>query len=181
MENIKQLLYYNIRPNCNFINVKFKLSNSKMIKNVLFTILLFVLLFSGNAFAQKNGSKAGVGIIVGAPTGISIKFLNSGYRHFNGAVAWSSGKNSNLHLHADYIFKKWRISAGSTTNFNTFIGGGLQLETKSESFGVRIPLGVSYTFYEVPIDVFIEVVPGLGLVPDTDFNIDAAFAIRFLF
>ena len=123
------------------------------------TIFVLFLTAASSVIAQKNSSKNGVGLIVGTPnTGISVKFLNSGARHFNGAVAWSSGKNSSLHLHADYIFKKWRISSGSTTNFNTFIGGGLQLDTGSESLGVRIPLGVSYTFYEVPIDAFIEIV-----------------------
>lgn len=150
--------------------------------NSFLVIMLLCLLFSANANAQRNSSKAGIGVIIGSPdTGISIKFLNSGARHFNGAIAWSSGKNSSLHLHADYIFKKWIIASGSATNFRTFLGGGLQLNTGKESLGIRVPVGVSYTFREVPFDAFIEVVPGLGLVPDTDFHVDAAFAVRFLF
>lgn len=153
-----------------------------MKKNNSLLVFLLILFFISNAYAQKNSTKNGIGIIVGTPdTGISIKFLNSGGRHFNGAVAWSSGKNGSLHLHADYIFQKWRISSGSVTNFHTFVGGGLQLDTGKEAFGIRVPLGVSYTFSEIPLDAFVEVVPGLGLVPSTDFNIDAAFAIRFLF
>ena len=153
-------------------------------------LLILIFIISTHSFAQRNSIKNGIGLILGTPdAGISIKFMNSSYRHFNGAVAWSSGNDKNdnndgyLHLHADYIFKKWKIFDRSATNFNTFLGAGLQLRTGpgDETFGVRIPLGLSYTFNEVPIDAFIELVPHIGLIPDTDFGIDAAFAIRFLF
>lgn len=154
---------------------------------VKLTMILFFIL-SIQCFAQRNMYKNGVGLIVGHPdVGISIKFLNSGYRHFNGAIAWSSGRNDKnndgyLYLHADYIFKKWRIFNRSATNFETYIGGGLQLKTGSDaSFGIRIPFGLAYVFSEVPFDTFIELVPQIGLIPDTDFDIGAAFAIRFLF
>jgi len=157
-------------------------------KNYVKVLLILIFVLSSQGFAQRNSTKNGVGLILGTPSvGISIKFLNSGYRHFNGAVAWSSGndnKNNDgyLHLHADYIFNKWRISDRTPTNFDVYLGAGLQLRTgNNETFGVRIPVGLSYTFSEVPLDTFIELVPRIGLIPDTDFNIDAAFAIRFLF
>ena len=148
--------------------------------------LIITFLVSTQSFAQRNMTKNGIGLILGTPgAGISIKFLNSGYRHFNGAVAWDSNDKNNdayLHLHADYIFKRWRIFDRSATNFETFLGAGLLLTTRdSETFAVRLPLGLSYTFNEVPIDTFIELVPQLGLIPDTKFDINAAFAIRFLF
>ena len=159
-------------------------------KNTIRIILILSFFLSTQSLAQRNNTKNGIGLILGTPdAGISVKFMNSGYRHFNGAIAWSSGNDKNdnndgyLHLHADYIFKKWRIFDRTATNFNTFLGAGLQLRTGpgDETFGVRIPLGLSYTFNEVPIDAFIELVPKIGLIPDTDFDIDAAFAIRFLF
>jgi len=159
-------------------------------KNVTRILLILIFVLSTQSFAQRNTAKHGIGLILGTPNaGISIKFMNSGYRHFNGAIAWSSGNDNNanndgyLHLHADYIFKKWRIFDRTATNFNAFLGAGLQLRTGpgDGTFGVRIPLGLSYTFSEVPIDTFIELVPHIGLVPDTDFDVDAAFAIRFLF
>ena len=156
-------------------------------KKVIQVLFILTLLLTTHSFAQRNMTKNGVGLILGTPdVGISIKFLNNGYRHFNGAIAWSSGnKNEDgyLHLHADYIFKKWRIFNRTATNFDIFLGAGLQLTTGpvDETFGVRIPVGVSYTFGEVPLDAFIELVPRIGLIPDTDFDIDAAFAIRFLF
>lgn len=160
-----------------------------MNKVIFKIIILLIFVLSIDGFAQRNRTKAGIGIILGTPdVGLSVKFMNSGYRHFNGAVAWSSGsKNNNddgyLHLHADYIFKQWRIFDRTATNFATFLGGGLQLRTGpgDATFGVRIPVGLSYTFSEVPIDTFIELVPHIGLVPDSDFDVDAAFAIRFLF
>jgi hypothetical protein len=159
-------------------------------KNVFQVLLILIFLLATQSIAQRNTTKNGVGLILGTPSvGISIKFLNSGYRHFNGAIAWSSGSDNNnkedgyVHLHADYIFQKWKITGSRrSTNFNTFIGAGLALRTGGDAiFGVRIPLGLSYTFDEVPLDTFIELVPLIGLIPDTDFSVDAAFAIRFLF
>jgi hypothetical protein len=156
-------------------------------KKVIQVLFILTIFLATQSFAQRNMVKNGIGLILGTPdAGISIKFLNTGYRHFNGAIAWSSGnKNEDgyVHLHADYIFKKWRIFNRTATNFDIFLGGGLQLTTGpgDATFGVRVPLGISYTFSEVPFDTFFELVPRIGLVPDTDFDIDAAFAIRFLF
>jgi hypothetical protein len=155
-----------------------------MKKILLLLTIIFIFSAVNNLFAQRNSVKNGIGLIVGDPTGVSIKFLNSGYRHFNGAVSWNSGNRNHdgsLYLHADYIFKKWNIFSGRATNFQTFIGAGLGLNTGAEALGVRIPLGIGYVFSEVPIDAHIEVVPGLLLIPDTDFFVDAAFSIRFLF
>lgn len=153
-------------------------------KNRLQYLVIFIFILINNLLSQPNNSKNGIGIIVGDPTGIAVKFLNSGYRHFNGAVAWDSGNKNNdgsLYMHADYIFKKWNINAGGATNFQALLGGGLALDTGSESLGLRIPFGVTYIFSEVPVDAYIELVPGLSLVPSSDFFVDAAFGIRFLF
>ena len=161
-------------------------------KSIFKILLIMIFAISTQSFGQRNSAKNGIGLILITPdAGISIKFLNSGLRHFNGAIAWSSGNDNNnnknddgyVHLHADYIFKKWRIFNRSATNFETFLGAGLQLTTGpgDAHLSARLPLGLSYTFNEVPIDAFIELVPNLSLVPDTDFDIDAGLAIRFLF
>ncbi|MFO7949409.1 MAG: hypothetical protein R6U36_03470, partial [Candidatus Fermentibacteraceae bacterium] len=44
--------------------------------------------------------------------------------------------------------------------------------------GVRIPLGAAYLFEEAPVEIFLEVVPVVDLVPDTDLDMDAALGAR---
>jgi hypothetical protein len=47
--------------------------------------------------------------------------------------------------------------------------------------GVRIPFGIAYQFSEVPVDVFLEIVPVLDLNPSTSGSINAALGVRYYF
>ena len=47
--------------------------------------------------------------------------------------------------------------------------------------GIRIPIGVTYIFENKPLDLFIEVVPILDVVPETDLRLNAALGIRYYF
>ena len=49
------------------------------------------------------------------------------------------------------------------------------------TLGVRVPLGLAYIFSDEPIDIFLEIVPILDLLPQTDFTISAAIGGRYFF
>jgi hypothetical protein len=40
---------------------------------------------------------------------------------------------------------------------------------------------LTYIFQSAPVDIFFEVVPILDLVPDTEFDLNAALGARFFF
>ena len=40
-------------------------------------------------------------------------------------------------------------------------------------------VGLSYMFADAPFDLFVEIVPILDLVPDTDFDLNAAIGVRW--
>ena len=62
------------------------------------------------------------------------------------------------------------------------VGGRLRLrDNRDDDIGVRIPVGLAYMFADAPFDIFVEVVPILDLVPDTDFDLNAALGGRFYF
>jgi len=42
-------------------------------------------------------------------------------------------------------------------------------------------VGLLYTFQNEPIDIFLEIVPLLELIPDTKFGLDAALGARYYF
>ena len=155
---------------------------------------LFILLFMLASMTQAMENEFGIGLILGEPTGLSVKkWLDPGHA-VDAAAAWSTSENHNFQLHADYLVHQFNV-------FNTDrrsgqlpvyygIGGRLRLENENNGNGrhtndvlisFRMPLGVSYIFAKVPIDMFVEVVPMLDIVPDTDFDINAAFGVRFYF
>ena len=148
--------------------------------------VLLVLIFglSGSAHARTGGN-FGLGIIVGEPTGLSGKLWLSGRSAIDGAVAWSLSDDEAFHLHGDYIlhnFNLIKVERGSMP-FHFGIGGRIKFrdEPHDDIIGIRIPLGLNYLFEAAPLDVFLEVVPMLDLVPDTDFDVAGGLGIRYYF
>jgi hypothetical protein len=63
-----------------------------------------------------------------------------------------------------------------------YYGIGGRIKTSDDArIGVRVPLGLAYLFQNVPVDIFLEVVPILDLTPKTDFRINAALGARYFF
>ncbi len=144
-------------------------------------ILMFIVMFFPCAMqAQDQGF--GLGFMLGEPTGISFKKWTGSKTAIDGAVAWSfSGQNS-LHLHADYLVHRFNLIEVEKGRLPLYFGLGARLKLGDPSrFGVRIPVGVSYIFEEVPIDIFFELVPIFDLAPDTDFKIAGSIGIRYYF
>jgi hypothetical protein len=139
-----------------------------------------VLLICGSVQAQE--SDFGLGIIIGEPTGISVKQWTGSRTAIDGAIAWSFEKESALHLHGDLLYHSFtppRISRGKFAWYYG-IGGRVKFEDDSK-IGVRVPLGMDYFFGSAPLDFFFEIVPILDLAPSTDFSLNAAIGIRYFF
>jgi len=47
--------------------------------------------------------------------------------------------------------------------------------------GLRLPVGLTYLFDGAPVDLFLEAVPSLDLLPGTSFDLDAALGARYWF
>ena len=81
---------------------------NKLITSVLFIVLLF--LTSESVFAQANGigGNLGAGIMLGEPSGVTLKKWNNQRSAFDIGVAWSfSGNNDALLLQGDYLIHNW--------------------------------------------------------------------------
>jgi hypothetical protein len=146
---------------------------------------LLVVLAVGTASAQ--GSGVGLGVIVGEPTGLSLKFWQSRTTAIDFAAAWSFADDEAFHLHGDVIFHRFdliHVDEGSLP-FYFGIGGRVKfIDTPEDdvSVGLRIPLGLDYLFGGgTPLDVFLEIVPIVDLVPDTDASLNASLGIRYWF
>ncbi|UCH66063.1 MAG: hypothetical protein JSW63_02715, partial [Ignavibacterium sp.] len=68
---------------------------------------------------------------------------------------------------------KWPIYYG--------IGARLKFGEEDTKLAVRIPVGAAYLFEDAPVDIFLEVVPMLELIPKTKFQFNAALGARYFF
>lgn len=120
----------------------------------------------------------GVGIIVGEPTGICFKIPQAANGSVILAAAWSL--DNFMHLHADYIVDNRTLITDYAVA--VYYGLGVRLITNNDpQIGIRIPIGINYQIANSPLDVFFELAPILNLIPNTDFDINAAIGLRFFF
>ena len=142
--------------------------------------------------AQTGGAaeeKRAVGIILGSPTGLSVKWWTKPSVAWDGAVGWDVGGDGFFYLHADYLLhnrdvvRKMDLEAAVTEGELLFyygLGGRLEAGDNSR-LGGRLPLGLEYFFADVPLQGFIEIVPLLDLLPKTAFRFQGGIGIRYLF
>ena len=150
-------------------------------RNFVFLWMLGLILTSGLQ-AGNARSGQGMGVILGDPTGLSGKIWLGPHTAVDGAVAWSFRNESAFHIHGDYLFHNFglfKIEKGILPLYYG-IGGRIKLENDTR-VGVRLPVGMNYLFQNSPLDIFLEVVPILELIPATEFNFNAALGARFFF
>jgi hypothetical protein len=154
-------------------------------KKTLAVIFIFVLSWL-NANSQVKGF--GVGVIVGEPTGLCAKGWLSSSTAIDGAIAWSFTDKSSLHLHADYLWHTSSLVSSTTGTLPLYVGIGgrvkfVQNDNNSSDtrIGVRIPVGLSYQFNTIPVDIFVELVPILDLSPKTELNGNGGLGVRYYF
>jgi hypothetical protein len=151
-------------------------------------LILAAVIWTAVAVAQTADATPrgpfGLGIIVGEPTGLDLKWFLNDINAVEGALAWSFSGNTEVHIQADYLyhFYDWiKVKEGLLPVF-IGIGGRIAfVEHGDDLVGVRVPVGLSYEFEGGVVDVFGEIVPVLNLTPDTDFDLEGAIGVRFWF
>jgi len=150
-----------------------------MKKKLIFILLFFIV---GNVSFANTPGNFGLGLILGEPTGLSLKVWQSDYIAYDAALAWSFGKKGNVHIHIDYLLHNYRIirTANSYTPIYYGIGGRIQTQDET-ALGVRIPLGINFRSRRIPIDIFLEIVPTLNIIPKTEFDLEGGIGARYYF
>ncbi len=147
----------------------------------LLTIIFLVALFLPLAVFAKEKS-FGLGIILGEPTGVSLKKWTGSSTAIDGAAAWSFTGGGSLHIHVDYLIHNSSLFDVKKGKLLFYYGPGGRLKTEAEvRVGFRIPVGLSYEIEDTPLDVFLEIAPTLDLVPNTQFWITGGVGIRYFF
>jgi hypothetical protein len=147
------------------------------------------LLFLAGA-SLAHAEWLGLGVMVGEPSGLSAKSWLDKTHAVDLGLAWSLSGDTDLQVHADYLIHNFSLLADSGIKgkmpFYYGLGGRLRLREGSgdkgkDKLGVRIPLGVSWSPPDTQLDVFLEVVPVVDLIPDTEAALNGALGVRFWF
>ena len=147
-------------------------------------IVLSIVLASAAAGAEsfQSRSRFGLGLEVGAPTGLNGKYFTGGSFAVQGGIGiLESWGDDGLHLHAEAVWHPAVLHRGRTVDIPLHVGvGGRFLQhdwgrydycydDRGRSYrcndthvGIRAPIGISFLFKRTPMDLFLE----LALVID---------------
>jgi hypothetical protein len=144
-------------------------------------IILALTAAPQSARAQEGGF--GLGVIVGEPTGISMKGWMTGSSAIDAGIAWSFSHETTFHIHVDYLLHSFKvISEDGRLPLYYGIGGRIKTGgSQKDRVGVRGVIGVAYFFSDAPLDAFIEVAPILDLSPEVDVQFNGGIGIRYFF
>ena len=146
-------------------------------------------------------SGIGIGVQVGSPTALTIKFggaqedgfvlgVGAGFRYY-GAF------NGSLSIHGDYIKHLATLANTGQVALTFYAGIGVWLTMFGDGYGyfnsryyysstyfglgVRVPLGLSLTVAQAPIELYLEADPALFVFPGIDVGVGASLGFRVHF
>ena len=159
--------------------------NLNRVKHDLGLILLALMIVGSTSFLQEGytrSRRAGVGIVLGRPQGLTAQFPFVEYARLNTSLYYDF-EQPRFDLHLDHIFIQ---SKPILVAFYPYFGFGGRLSL-SQSRGVqdaggvtaRVPIGLELG--EETACAFIELAPALEVLPALGFTVQGAIGIRYHF
>lgn len=133
-----------------------------------------------------SGRRFGLGIVLGEPTALTGKLFLDSSSAVQLHLGYAFGRRDRLSLIIDYLFHINGVippieRAGTLTPY-VGIGGRIAVRYEEDVlFGARVPVGLSFMINNVPLEVFLEVALGIGLIPKTVAIFDAGLGVRYYF
>jgi hypothetical protein len=145
--------------------------------------ILFCFLVLAHRFAGAQERGFGAGILIGEPTGLSMKGWLNQTNAVDAGVAWSYRQSGSFHLHADYLWHSFHVfDTKELIPLYYGIGGRIRTARHEDThLGLRMTAGIDYMVRDAPFDVFFEIAPILDLAPATEVEANAGIGARFFF
>ena len=151
--------------------------------------------------AHADGGPFGLGLIIGSPTGVSAKYyLGGGDQAIDAAVGFAFIGNGGIQLHADYLWHPIMLTQDTSFSLPMHVGIGARVidhdrgNDADDDFhlGIRGPIGITFDFNEIPLDVFVEIALILDFHGDhkirdnedsdfVDLDLNAGIGVRYYF
>lgn len=158
---------------------------------------------SAGAASTPQGRTFGLGLQLGYPTAITVKYmlrpdqgLVAGLGGFSGFAYTAAG----LSLHVDYVWHPTLLVTAEQFALTWYIGVGgnvLVFNTPRQQpfirgleyyyfptnlwLAARVPLGINLALTQLPFEIYLEAVPSVLLFPGISFGLGAAIGGRFYF
>jgi hypothetical protein len=157
---------------------------------IIFTVLALCTNFS-NAYAQQpQGKDFGFGIILGDPTGGTLKFFSNQNNAF--VVDFGASYFGSPRIGVDYL---WQFNAFNSDIANLYAGAGGTIgfgrgngfyykdkyirEKSNVGLGARGVFGVNVIPRRMPLEFFFEVGVLMSVAPDFGSSADIGLGMRF--
>jgi hypothetical protein len=128
-----------------------------------------------------------LGLNLGEPTGLSGKLWFDRNSAVEGIAAWNFTQVAFVAA-LDYQFAFPDVLKIQNLGFPLFVGiGGITRISAGAggepqvTIGLRVPLGILFVFAKVPIELSLDVVPGLNIFPATTFLAMGGIGLRYCF
>lgn len=132
--------------------------------------------------AKSKGGSFGLGAMLGDPVSISGKYFLTDTTAVDLGVGYGFSEDDGFQVQLDYVIHPHVFTRNDDFLMSWFIGAGSAVLLGDDSnINVRVPVGLTFTFMEQPIEAFLEFAPGLGLVDDFGFAFDGGIGARFFF
>jgi hypothetical protein len=150
-----------------------------------FFLATAVILLAQNCFATEFQ----LGIVLGAPTGISAKATLDDKHSIDAALAYSLADELGLEFHADYLVEKAHLFATNAgAPLELFYGIGARVVSITSgphdhdvAFGPRVPIGLTYQLGEPKIEFFGELALAFDILPATNLDLEGGIGLRYRF
>jgi hypothetical protein len=136
-----------------------------------------------NETSDMSG-RLGLGVIFGEPTGVSLKYFFTDSIAIDGGAGWAFHHHTDFHLHSDILWHDFDLIPVPEGKLPLYLGVGARLKVEDHAddrFGIRVPVGVSYFFERLPIEMFGEVAPVLDVAPSPRGGLTAGVGVRWWF
>ena len=158
---------------------------------------------TAGASSTPQGRTIGIGLQLGYPTALTLKYM---LRADQGIVAGVGGFSGFAYdvaafsLHVDYLYHPHVLTRGEAFVVTWYVGIGGNLiifdNARQRSFlpganyyyyptyiwlAARVPLGISLSMTQQPIEIYLEATPHVLLFPGLSFGLGAAIGVRFYF
>lgn len=135
---------------------------------------------SSALFKPEDGF--GIGFVLGTPTGISGSLPLGNLNAINATVGWNLGKPANVFAQADYVWFTRDIAPVESGSFSAYYGPGVFTEvSRNPTMGIHAVAGVEYRFAAAPVQTFLELSPGITVLPSTEATVGAGLGVRYFF
>jgi hypothetical protein len=134
----------------------------------------------------------GLGLELGNVEGLTGKLWLGDSNALDFGLGWLYDFGpSGFNIYADYLWHPFSLTSQPAFELPFYIGVGGRFWSWDNSngvdaFGIRVPIGLSFDLNNVPIDIFVQVVPTIDFFRNYNrhnvyFDPEVSFGVRFYF